>query len=263
MCVIVYKPKEKSLKDIKDLKACFEHNPDGAGFMFNDEKGVHIHKGFMSYKALRKALKSVPDGVDLVIHFRIGTSGTNSKGNCHPYPLYSAIDDMKALSYTCEYGLAHNGVLYDFSPDEKNNKHDMNDTQLFIYRFLNGIKTKSLFSNNMLNAIDSLIDGSKLAIMNKNKVRLIGKFIDHNGIFYSNRNHDTSYHKPVARYHYYYDDLYEDLYDDDIEKDYSWTSNCYQTCYDCDKLNCIHNDLHDQYLNSFWDKSKNCSINGA
>ena len=255
MCVIVYKPKDKSLKDIKDLKACFEHNPDGAGFMYNDSKKVHIEKGFVSYKALRKALKSVPDHTDLVIHFRIGTSGTNSKGNCHPYPLYSAIDDMKALKLDCEYALAHNGILYDYTPD-KDNKHDLNDTQLFIYRFMNGIQEKHLFSNAMLDSIDRVIDGSKLAIMNRNKVRLIGKFIDHNGIYYSNRNHDESYYKPLASYHYYYDDLW----DKKVEDDYSYTSQCYQTCYDCDKLNCIHNDLHDQYINSIWDEFKKCSI---
>lgn len=34
MCVIVYKPKGVAMPPLETLRACWEHNPDGAGLMF-------------------------------------------------------------------------------------------------------------------------------------------------------------------------------------------------------------------------------------
>ncbi len=50
MCVILVKEKGIELPTKKVLKCCWERNPDGAGFMFNDYGKVIIMKGFMTFE---------------------------------------------------------------------------------------------------------------------------------------------------------------------------------------------------------------------
>ena len=44
MCVIVAKEKGIVMPDKNILKTCFNHNPDGAGIMWNQGNAVHIRK---------------------------------------------------------------------------------------------------------------------------------------------------------------------------------------------------------------------------
>ena len=41
MCIAIYKPKDKVLS-LTTLKECYTSNPDGAGFMYAENKKLHI-----------------------------------------------------------------------------------------------------------------------------------------------------------------------------------------------------------------------------
>ena len=102
MCIIVIKEKGVDLPKDYIFKNCFENNDDGAGFMYNKDGEVIIQKGYMSYKAFKKALDKALKKIDdvkntaMVFHFRISTQGGTNPQNCHPFPLSSDENDLQA-----------------------------------------------------------------------------------------------------------------------------------------------------------------------
>ena len=93
MCIIIAKDKKNRLPKIKELEYCFDYNNDGAGFMYTDNGKVIIDKGYMTkedflarYKTLCKKYNNFKDKC-LVAHCRIGTAGSNTAQNTHPYAL--------------------------------------------------------------------------------------------------------------------------------------------------------------------------------
>ena len=105
--------------------------------MFHDGKKVVIRKGFMDVDTLLMSLSSQDfTDTNVVLHFRIGTSGKLDALNCHTYPIY---ETNKTYCKT-DIALAHNGILRDFTPSKKS---VINDTQLFIQTMLRGLKKAS------------------------------------------------------------------------------------------------------------------------
>lgn len=187
MCIIAIKPQGKKMFDDTTIKTMFINNPDGAGYMYYDRatKKVCIKKGFMTCTGLLDSLHSKDfTDTNLILHFRIGTSGLNDKLNCHPYPLYQ-INDTKC---SCELAMAHNGILKEFTPP-KDSK--INDTQTFIKEVLNNLKKGFLFDSDKVMLIQKLIGTNKLAFLtDKNQVLTMGNFITDDGYQFSN----DSYH---------------------------------------------------------------------
>ena len=192
MCVISYKPYNQAFPSKAILENCFNNNNDGAGFMYAYKGNVYIRKGFETfqafYNALEKARKLTGDRVPYVMHFRIATQG-HEKTMTHPFPLSSEMSNMYKLHNTCNIGIAHNGILKLTSDGAK----DYSDTMKFItdylsliirnYSWHNDTRTKEL--------IERLIDGSRLAILDKNgHCELMGQgWVEDNGIFYSNNSY--------------------------------------------------------------------------
>ena len=193
MCIIAIKPKNMKMIDDDTIRTMFNHNPDGAGYMYYDEKTkkVVIKKGFMNCKELLKSLKAQDlTKTNVILHFRIGTSGFNDKLNCHPYPIYQ----KNALTCKTDLAMAHNGILQGYIPPKTS---DINDTQVFIQNVLNGLKKNFIYDADKLMLIEEIIGTNKLAFLDsKNKVTTIGNFIEDGGYIYSN----TSYKQ--ARYSY-------------------------------------------------------------
>ena len=117
MCIIAVKWADVSApKDV--LATCFENNPDGAGYMWEDGGKVHVRKGFFDFEELWKDYE--PRNLlnrNVVFHFRIASSGNVDVNNCHPFPVTP--DVKKYLKYrTLESGvpcLCHNGVISELS----------------------------------------------------------------------------------------------------------------------------------------------------
>jgi hypothetical protein len=192
MCVIAYKPLNKAFPEERILQNCFENNDHGAGFMYTFNGEVHIHKGYETFEkfmeALNKARAITGDKVPYVMHFRIATQGYD-KTMTHPFPLSSKMANLKRLHYKCSIGVAHNGILDITSDGAKT----YSDTMKFITDYLSNIIQSMDFYKNKrtLKLIEYLIDGSRLAILDKNNhCTLMGKgWIKDNGIYYSNNSY--------------------------------------------------------------------------
>ena len=225
MCVIAYKPLNEAFPEESILRNCFDNNPDGAGFMYTFNKKVYIKKGYTTFESFKQALnraRSVTgDKVPYVMHFRIATQGYE-KTMTHPFPLSSAMKNLKKTKYECNIGVAHNGIISLTSDGSKN----YSDTMLFITDYLSLIirnfswykdeRTKQL--------IENLIDASRLAILDKNgHCQLLGQgWVEDKGIWYSNTSY--SYKKVV------YKGKWNDYWDDDYRWDgtYRWNGDLWK-----------------------------------
>ena len=174
------------------VKQMFRRNRDGAGVAYwdADKKAVVMRKGFMNLSDLLKYLGKIknPEKIDLVLHCRIGTSGGNTKLNCHPYPLWEENRYLKGCFDTVMF---HNGVLDNFGysgelPGE-------NDTQAFIRKCINKLPKNFLRNDAVCSLIERAIGYNKLVFLSKDGLTMIGKFIEEDGFFFSN----TSYQAPV------------------------------------------------------------------
>ena len=97
MCIITIKPKNKKLQDKDILQTCFTRNPDGSGYMFVHDNIVEIKKGYMTFESFYKDLIEDYNKYDLknknlVMHFRIGTSGQSKLGCTHPFAITNDYD---------------------------------------------------------------------------------------------------------------------------------------------------------------------------
>lgn len=236
MCIIAYKPSNVDFPSDTILKNCWESNPDMGGFMYALNGSVHIEKGFETWEAFKHALDKARvrtgNNVPYVMHFRISTQGYDVTC-CHPFPLTSKMKNFRKMNYVTNIGVAHNGILRITSDGAK----DYSDTMKFItdylsliirsYKWYEDERTKQL--------IENLIDGSRLAILDKTEhCELLGKgWIEDGGIWYSNSTYKTSrYPKHLS----YYNDDY----------DYSWWGGSffekyynYKTgLYDFNEINC-------------------------
>lgn len=194
MCVILVKEKGIELPTKKVLKCCWERNPDGAGFMFNDYDKVVIMKGFMTFEEFYLRLQTANEFYHLkekglVIHFRIATSGLKDKGNCHPYPISNDNLDLRKSFITTEIGIAHNGIIRSYNGKDK----ILNDTQLFIKNDLFELNSldKKFYKNVIFQSmIERLIDGSRLVFLNKKgEIIKLGKWFHNGNYYFSNLNH--------------------------------------------------------------------------
>ena len=192
MCIILYKPRKVPMPSLEIMENCFTANPNGAGFMWKEGDIIHISKGYMTLDTLQGALLQLenPKMLELVIHFRISTTGSSVPQNTHPFPLSNDIDDLRALNIICERGLAHNGILHDYAGFH-NIDTDMSDTMYFC-KAIAGVKDR--FIENII--APHVAKGSKFVYMNgKGKTITFGMVKPKGtGIMYSN----SSYLKPVV-----------------------------------------------------------------
>lgn len=191
MCVIVYKPKNIDLPSKDILYNCFINNKDGVGYTFTNKKNVIIKKGYQDFEEFytellkdykRYSLKTH----NLILHFRIGTSGGLSKEKTQPFKITNSIEELNKLYVkNKKTSLVHNGVFHNFTYDKNNS-----DTQNYIKDFL-----EPLFNSRIKNKVDLIKDTlsySKLALLNyKDKVSLYGEFIEDKGVYYSNNSYNN------------------------------------------------------------------------
>lgn len=193
MCIIIAKRKNGRIPTESELRNAFEYNNDGAGFMYVDNNKVIIDKGYMKYdrfiERYRELLKKFNNfsNKSLVIHCRIGTSGRNTQGNTHPYPITNKLKELKKTTFKTDLGIAHNGIIRDY---ELTGNH--NDTQEFIMKYLYPIYShyKDFYKNKYITSGIETITNSKFVILDtKDNIYKIGDFIEDKGLYFSN----TSY----------------------------------------------------------------------
>lgn len=187
MCVIAVSKKGARQPSSSEIKTAFEHNPDGAGYMYARAGKVHIRKGFMTLDELQDALdqEQFTDQDAVVYHFRVSTqAGVNPKMT-HPFPVYHDIRAMNLQSVKCDIGIAHNGIIRLTSSKDE---HEYSDTAIFIADYMSSIirHPEDIHDQSNLDLIDDLAK-SKFALMDGNgSIEIIGSFTNDNGILWSN-----------------------------------------------------------------------------
>lgn len=185
MCIAIYKPEDKIISKAT-LQECYSSNPDGAGFMFAEDKQLHIEKGFFSFDSFYDAYKAHEEK-KVVIHFRIKTHGEINKTNCHPFAVNNSL------------AFVHNGIINGLDGDKT-----LSDTIHFNEQILQPLVNKwgnlALFQDPMINLIESRIGYSKLIFLDRHgnhKIMNEQKGEWDNGIWYSNNSYKP-YVAPVT-----------------------------------------------------------------
>lgn len=134
MCIILTCDANRR-PDPETIEACWETNPDGAGYAYATDDKVVISKGYMTLTELEWGLKHVPENAPLILHFRIGTSGGYGPEVTHPYPVTSSLEALHALDVEAPVAIAHNGVL----PYPSDDAQGISDTVAYIMRVVSRV----------------------------------------------------------------------------------------------------------------------------
>lgn len=239
MCVIIYKPACVAAPSETIIKNCFAANPDGAGVAIHRQGApeVEISKGFMDVDSFLAYVSSAIDTEDTAIyHFRIGTSGGNTPGNCHPFPVSDNVHCLKALSIKSRFVFAHNGII-------GQGEADLSDTQLYIKDTLSRLDLCG-FAPALQERIARETDGSRTILIDgqTGAIMLTGNWIIENGLYFSNASYLTpysgSYYWPLDEEdETYLNALY---YDDDVLPCPECSRYGYCICPDWGLFQCEH-----------------------
>lgn len=225
MCIITIKPRGKKLQDKKVLENCFDNNRDGAGYMFvNDNNEVVIRKGYMDFKKFYDNLindynKYGLDNKNLVMHFRIGTSGRSKLGCTHPFPI---TDDYKQLELTetkTNIGICHNGIIS--AMNDRKGLHS--DTQLYIAHVITPMIRlhKNAYKYEDIHKSILMTTQSKWSMLDTDdNVYTIGDFINDGGYLYSNGTYRARITYTPKQYTY--NNAYDYLNEKVKIHDYMW-----------------------------------------
>lgn len=203
MCLIIAKPAGVKMPHNKLLKRAFENNKDGFGLAYRIAGGMpHIKKGAMTFKAIKKLIRTIPDAIDadVILHFRYATKGHIWEGNCHPFPLSYSYDKLTALDITSRMAIAHNGIIFSSTAygswQTQDTESGLSDTQEFIRDYLVDIGD-AIFNKGVRKLIED-DTMSKFAILTTKGILLIGNFTNENGLYFSNDSFKTpNYWKPI------------------------------------------------------------------
>lgn len=198
MCVIVVKPKGVKMPSKNVLRRCHKRNDDGAGFAIKRRGEIIISKGFFKFGTLMQRLGShrITEDDELLIHFRISTSGEINWACSHPFPVSTDMVELKKDENKTDFAVAHNGVIREY-----NHSKVVSDTMLFIQDMVAKpeIKDNLYESNAIRSLLKEFIGSSKLAFLHKDKgLLMIGNFQEHEGCFFSNDSYKK--HRVVTTY---------------------------------------------------------------
>lgn len=207
MCIAIVKPKGVNLPSKETLQTCWDNNPDGAGFCYNDGHNVVIHKGYMDFKSFYNAFKICARNnnfvnKDVAIHFRISTGGGVTPQNTHPFMISHRMKDLRKTFSKCKDAFIHNGIIQGYG------SKDYSDTMQYVTDIIANIKDID-HSGALINRLADE-KHSRFAVVTRNGYLLGGDWTKDNGIFYSNGTY-----KP-----------YEYTYYKDYNKTYDYADSC-------------------------------------
>jgi len=191
MCVGIFKPAGKKI-DKETLKACFQANPDGAGFAWFNGKQIVLSKGYFNFDDWARQVKKIPVEAPALLHARIRTHGETSAANCHPFPVSANPKALETQDCVIKSGFVaiHNGIISGMkAANGVDIKHS--DTMQFIAQILAPfIKKFDPMKGLGYRIVDQLIDGSRFALMeaHNGNVALYGDWDndEKTGLYFSN-----------------------------------------------------------------------------
>lgn len=193
MCIIAAKPAGKAMPTRDTIRTMWAGNPDGAGVMYALDGKVRIDKGFMKLSDLEAYLDKLEREVDLtatgvVLHFRITTHGGTRPENCHPFPLTDSLARLRMTHTSTTVGIAHNGII-PITPRDQTTS----DTMEYIASQLAplGRALPGFWKNqDAMTMIQNAIHSRMVFLTGDGELFMTGDFVEHDGVFYSNRSYE-------------------------------------------------------------------------
>lgn len=134
MCVAVLTLAGYRLTE-SEIKNGWRNNPDGGGFAYVKDGKVQIEKGLMTLETFEKKYEEIASQVfresPMLVHFRIGTSGTKDANNTHPFAITPQVGPSGAM--------IHNGILFTPAGDWKGPKGDEKSDTRVVANAMNNI----------------------------------------------------------------------------------------------------------------------------
>lgn len=182
MCIAILKTPEGTITK-EQLKNCFDNNPDMGGMAFvnydetTGKNKLEIWKGYTDFEKFYNDFLEVDKHKDrnILIHFRIATSGGVNELNCHPF----YVNDSLVM--------IHNGVLGSFATPKKDSPY--NDTQTFIHEYMVGLPDKIYKNKTFRKLMGEMIGHNKFVLLdNHDNYYIINENLGHwkDGVWYSN-----------------------------------------------------------------------------
>ena len=158
MCICILNTKKAGRLPKSQIKNSWDNNDMGAGLLWNEDKKLNVFKTY-DYDEYIDKYNEIRDNKDIgniVLHFRIATSGYNGTQNLHPFLVNDTL------------GFVHNGVIkglgnkdfsdtYEFNDMLKKFKHDFTNcemTKYFISEYIGYSKLIFLDSNDRYTIIN-------------------------------------------------------------------------------------------------------------
>lgn len=170
MCVIIIKPANAAMPSVEELRAAYNCNPHGCGFVSESR----YYKS-LSFERFLEELSEVKENERCIIHFRLATHGSVRRANCHPFK-YDGVF------------FAHNGVLNVEAQDDRTDSETA-----FRNILIPIIESRGLLSKELTYAVNQIIGSSKFAFMHEGKILTFGRYTKHEGRYYSNTRHLERY----------------------------------------------------------------------
>ena len=211
MCIAILNTKKAGILPTEQIKNSWDNNDMGGGLLWNKNGVLNMFKTYSYSEFIKKYNKLRDDKQvgNIVLHFRIATSGINGKHNLHPFIVNK------------DLGFVHNGVISGLGNNEYSDTYQFNDMlRKFKHNFIDCDMTKHFISNYIGSSKLVFLDSSgKYTIINEKK----GHWKD--GNWYSNDSY-KSYNdymwygnkkvsKNKSSYDYWYDEPVQDTVSDD------------------------------------------------
>lgn len=204
MCLISILPKgtekinEKTIAFIKSGMSC---NRDGSGFMYkkDGDNKVYVKKGYFNIDFMLNDLKELDlkENDELVIHHRIGTGGSVTGVNTHPYLIDNSEDTKFTEGVFEKPCIVHNGYIFNIADLELLNPK-FSDTYAFARYFLTKpyvLNILNEFPQDFEFMFSKFLGNSKLCILRpEGEMIKIGNYIEDNGYLHSNNGYCSYVH---------------------------------------------------------------------
>ena len=163
MCIAILNTKKAGQLPKSQIQNSWDNNNMGAGLLWADKKGLQVFKSYDYDTFLEKyiEIRKNEDVGNIVLHFRIATSGYNGEHNLHPF----LIND--------KLGFVHNGVISGLGSKEFSDTYEFNDMlKRFKHDFIKCDMSRYFISN--------YIGHSKLLFLDSNdKYYIINEHLGH------------------------------------------------------------------------------------
>lgn len=145
------------------LNACARCNPHGFGFASESD-----YYKTMEYDKFLYRLSRVSKDEACIIHFRLATTGSKRRANCHPFKLRNLF-------------FMHNCVLPICTDNDKT------DSETAFRRYLARPAARyGIHSSKLRGAVETIIGTSKFAFMCDGEIQEFGQFTEIDGLHFSN-----------------------------------------------------------------------------